>query len=148
MKKIIFLLALVSTSVYSQVLQPNSAIRQQLIAMGAEILPDNTSTTSTHFKLGSESFFIRQDSERIELGRAFRRDKKINTEQEFELYKIINKINIDQGFQFVLFESSVQANIFIYGNYDPRVLARLILSAAKIENIFDANPRIFELVNP
>jgi hypothetical protein len=147
MKKLILLLALFSTSVFSQVLQPNSAERQQLIAMGAEILPDDTSKTSTHFILGSERFFIGKSSERVELGRAFRREKKLDPAQEFELHKLINKINIDQGFQFVLFENSIQANIFIYGNYDPRVLARIILSASKIENIFEANPKIFDLVN-
>lgn len=147
MKKFVFALCLLSTSVFAQKLPANAPERQQLIAMGAEILPDDTSETSTHFKLGSERFFIGKSSERVALGRAFRKEKKLNATQEFELHKLINKINSDQAFQFIIFENSIQANIYIYGNYDPKVLAKLILSAAKIENIFDANPRIFELAN-
>ena len=146
-KKFIILLTFFSTSVFSQILPPNSAERQQLIAMGADILPDDTSKLSTHFKLGSERFFINKSSERIGLGRAFLREKKLNAAEELELLKLINKINIDQAFQLVLFENSIQANIFIYGSYDAKVLAKLIRSASKIENIFDANPRIFELLN-
>jgi hypothetical protein len=147
MNKLIILLTFLSTSVFSQILPPNSAERQQLIAMGADIMPEDTSKTATHFMIGSQRFFISKSSERIDLGRAFRREKKINSAEEFELLKLINKINLDQGFQFVLYENSVQANIYMYGNSDPKVLARLILSASKIENAFDANPRIYDLVN-
>lgn len=147
MKKLALLLALISTSAFSQLLQSNSAERQQLVAMGAEILPDDTSKTSTHFILGGDRFFISKSSEKIRLGRAFRREKKLDSAQEFELHKIINEINRDQGFQFVIFENSIQANVYIYGNYDSRVLARLILAASKIDRIFDANPKIFDLVN-
>ena len=147
MKNLLALLMVLSTSVYSQVLPPNDAIRQQLIAMGAEILPDDTSKTSTHFKLGGDRFFVSRNSERIELGRAFRREKKLDAAQELELHKIVNKINIDQAFQFVIYEGSIQANIYIYGNYEPRIMAMLILGASKIENIFEMNPKIYELVN-
>ncbi len=147
MKKLIVIIMFLSTSVQSQVLEPNSAERQQLIAMGADILADETSKTATHFKLGNERFFISKTSERIAIGRAFKRGKKLDSAQEHELYKIINNINMDQAIQFVLYENSIQANIFYYGNYDPKVMARLILTASKIENIFDANPRIFELAN-
>ena len=147
MKYLFLLLYIFSSTVYSQVLSPNSAERQQLISMGAEILPDDTSKTSTHFRIGSDRFFISKSSERIDLGRAFNREKKLNPTEEFELLKIINKINIEQAFQLILYENSIQANIFIYGKYDPKVLASLIFSASKISNIFDANPRIYELVN-
>ncbi len=147
MKNLIVMLMFLTTLAQSQVLEPNSAERQQLISMGAEILPDDTSKTSTHFRIGSDRFFISKSSERIDLGRAFNREKKLNPTEEFELLKIINKINIEQAFQLILYENSIQANIFIYGKYDPKVLASLIFSASKISNIFDANPRIYELVN-
>lgn len=147
MKKFFIILLLLSTSAIAQVLPADAPERQQLLAMGAEILPDNTSRTSTHFKLGDQRFFLGKSSDRLELGRAFRRGKKLDSAQELELHKLINKINEDQVFQFVIYENSIQANIYIFGNYDPKILARLILSAGKIENIFDANPRIFKLVN-
>jgi hypothetical protein len=147
MKKLILSLCFFSTSVFAQLLPSDAPERQQLLAMGAEILPDNTSKTYTHFKLGGDRFFISKSPERIELGRAFIRTKKLDEAQNFELHKLINKFNVDQSFQFVIFEESIQANIYMYGSYDPRVLARLILGASKIGNIFEANPRIYDLVN-
>ena len=147
MKNLIILLMVFSTSAFAQMLPVDAPERQQLIAMGAEILPDSTSKTSTHFRLGDQRFFLGKGSDRLELGRAFRRSKKLDSVQELELHKLVNKINEDQAFQFVIFENSIQVNIYMFGNYDPKILARLILSAGKIENIFDANPRIFKLVN-
>lgn len=147
MKKLFALLMLFSTSVFAQLLPADAPERQQLIAMGAEIFPDSTSKTSTHFRLGDQRFFLGKGTDRLELGRAFKRSKKLDSVQELELHRIINKINEDQAFQFVIFENSIQANIYIFGKYDPRILATLILSAGKIESIFDANPRIFKLAN-
>ena len=145
MKNVFALLMLFSTLVFAQSLPADAPERQQLIAMGAEILPDSTSKTSTHFRLGDQRFFLRKGTDRLELGRSFSRSKKLDSVQELELHKIINKINEDQAFQFVIFENSIQANIYIFGKYDPKILAALILIAGRIENIFDANPRIFKL---
>lgn len=145
MKNVFALLMLFSTTVFAQLLPADAPERQQLIAMGAEILPDSTSKTATHFRLGDQRFFLRKLTDRLELGRSFTRSKKLDSVQELELHKIINKINEDQAFQFVIFENSIQANIYIFGRHDPKILASLILIAGRIENIFDANPRIFKL---
>jgi hypothetical protein len=147
MKKLFLLLCFLSTSIFSQVLPVNSLERQQLIAMGAEVLPEKKDDTYTIFRLGGDLFFISKIQEKITIGRNFTKEKILNATEELELYKIVNKINVDQPFQFVVFEKSVQANAYIFGNHDPKVFALIVLTLAKFESYFDANPKIFKLVN-
>ncbi len=136
MKKLILSFCLFSTSVFAQVLPANAPEREQLIAMGAEVLADKKDDTYTIFRLGGDLFFISKTQEKI-----------INSTEELELHKIVNKINLAQPFQFVIFEKSLQANAYIFGNHDPKVFALIVLTLAKFEAHFDANPRIFKLVN-
>jgi hypothetical protein len=147
MKKLILLFCLFSTSVFAQVLPANAPERQQLIAMGAEILLEKKGDNFTFFKLGGDLFFVGKNELRTVVGRNFLREKKINSVEELELYRIVNKINVSSAFQFVLFEKSLQANAYIFGSHDPKVFASIILSASKVESEFDANPRIFTLLN-
>lgn len=147
MKKFIISFCLFSTSAFAQLLPANAPERQQLIAMGAEILLEEKGDVYTFFKLGEDSFFISKSQERIVLGRNFTRKTSLTKEEELELYKIINKFNIDQAMQFVLFEKSLQANAYIFGNHDPKVFAKIVLALSKIESVFEANPRIYKLVN-
>lgn len=147
MKKLILSLCLFSTSVFAQVLPADAPERQQLIAMGAEVLEEKKGDNYTFFKLGGDFFFISKTQLRTALGRNFLREKKLNTVEELELYKIVNKLNMENAFQFVVFERSLQANAFIFGSHDPKVLASIILSLTKIESEFEANPRIYKLLN-
>lgn len=147
MKKLILSFCLFSTSVFAQVLPANAPEREQLIAMGAEVLADKKDDTYTIFRLGGDLFFISKTQEKITIGRNFTKEKIINSTEELELHKIVNKINLAQPFQFVIFEKSLQANAYIFGNHDPKVFALIVLTLAKFEAHFDANPRIFKLVN-
>jgi hypothetical protein len=147
MKKLILSLCLFSTSAFAQVLPADAPERQQLIAMGAEILPEKKGDNYTFFKLGGDFFFVSKTQLRTALGRNFLREKMLSPVEELEFYKIVNKLNRENAFQFVVFEKSLQANAFIFGNYDPKVFATIILSASKIESEFEANPRIFKLLN-
>ncbi len=147
MKKIFILLTFLSTSAFSQVLPANAPERQQLIAMGAEILPEKKGDEVTIFKLGGDLFFIGKSSERTLLGRSFTREKSLNQVEELELFKLVNKFNNDYAFQFVVYDDLLQANLYIHGNHDPKVFASLLLATTRISSIFEANPRIFKLVN-
>lgn len=147
MKKILIIFALLSTSVFSQTLPPNAPERQQLIAMGAEFLPESKEDKFTIFKLGGDLFFVTKSAERTAVGRNFIRDKKLNQTEELELYKLVNKMNLDNPIQFVLFDRSLQANIYIYGNHDPKVFARIVFAASKIESVFEMNSKIYSLIN-
>ena len=147
MKKLFLLFACLSYSVFAQTLPINAPERQQLIALGAEFLPESKNDNFTFFKLGSDSFFITQSQERTAVGRSFIRDKKLNQTEELELHKLVNKLNMDNPIQFVLFEKSFQANFYLFGSYDAKVLARIILGASKIESVFEAHPKIFSLMN-
>lgn len=147
MKRLILSLCLFSTSVFAQVLSANAPERQQLIAMGAEILPEEKGDNYTFFELGGDRFFVGKTQLRTVLGRGFSRGKTLNSVEELELYKIVNKLNIASTFQFVIFEKMLQANAYILGSYDPKVFASIILLTSKIETEFEANPRIFKLLN-
>jgi hypothetical protein len=147
MKRLIFSLCLFSTSVFAQVLPANAPERQQLIAMGAEISPEEKGDNYTFFKLGGDFFFVGKTEMRTVLGRGFVRGKTLNSVEELELYKIVNKLNIVSTFQFVIFEKTLQANAYLFGSYDSKVFASIILLTSKIESEFEANPRIFKLLN-
>jgi len=147
MRLLAVFLFLVSTTVFSQSLPPNAPERQQLIAMGAEIFPENKGDGWTFFKLGGDTFFIDKSAERTVIGRNFARSKSLNPTDEFELHKLINKFNMDQVYQFVIFPKSIQAQTYIFGDYDPKVFARVVLAVSKVETVFDLNPSIFKLVN-
>jgi hypothetical protein len=147
MKNLFVLLMFLSTSVFAQVLPANAPERQQLIAMGAEILLEEKGDVSTFFKLGGDSFFINKSQERTAIGRNFSRKTSLNKDEELEIHKLVNKFNREQVIQFVLFERSLQTNAFTFGNYDPKVFARIVLALSKVESVFEANPSIYKLVN-
>jgi hypothetical protein len=143
---LIFIFCL-SSSVLAQTLPSNAPERQQLIAMGAEILQESKDDTYTVFKFGKDPFFIGKSPERIVIGLNYIRVKKLNQAEEFELHKIVNKLNLDNPIQFVLFEKSLQANVYYFGSYDPKVFARMVLGVSKVDLIIDANPKIYSLIN-
>lgn len=147
MKRLLFSLFLFSTSVFAEVLPANAPERQQLIAMGAEISSEEKGDNYTFFKLGGDFFFVGKTEMRTVLGRGFVRGKTLNSVEELELYKIVNKLNIASTFQFVIFEKSLQANAYIFGSYDSKVFASIILLTSKIDSEFEANPRIYKLLN-
>lgn len=147
MKSIFLLFVLLTSSAFAQVLPPDAPERQQLLAMGAEFLPEKKDGKMSIFNLGGDLFIIDKQPERTAVGRNFIRDKKLSEAEELELYKLLNKMNADNPFQFVLYDKSLQANIYIYGNYDAKVFARIVLSASKVESIFEANPKIYSLIN-
>ena len=115
--------------------------------MGAEISPEEKGDNYTFFKLGGDFFFVGKTEMRTVLGRGFVRGKTLNSVEELELYKIVNKLNIVSTFQFVIFEKTLQANAYLFGSYDSKVFASIILLTSKIESEFEANPRIFKLLN-
>lgn len=147
MKTIFFLFACLTSSVFAQVLPLNAPERQQLLAMGAEFLPEKKEDKMSIFNLGGDLFIIDKQAERTAVGRNFIRDKKLNQTEEFELYKLINKFNADNPFQFVLYDKSLQANFYIYSSYDAKVFAKIVYAASKIESVFEANPKIYSLIN-
>ena len=147
MKIFLIFIFYLSSSVCAQPLPSNAPERQQLIAMGAEILQENKDDIFTVFKIGKDPFFIGKTPERIVIGASYIRSKKLNQAEEFELHKIVNKLNLDNPIQFVLFEKSLQANIYYFGSYDPQVFARMVFGITRVDIIIDANSKIYSLMN-
>ena len=147
MKRIFFLVILFSNISFAQPLAPNSPEIRQLIAMGAEILKEEEGATSTVINFGNTSISFNKNSYRLVASRVFTRDRKLNQEKEFELMKLINKLNTDYSFQFVLDDNTVTANLYLFGNHDPKAFAMIVRNLDTIDSVFDANPTIFKLVN-
>lgn len=147
MKLIFLLFFYLSSSAFAQTLSPNAPERQQLTAMGAEFLPEGKDDKFTIFKLDKNLLFVTKSAERTVVGRNFIRDKKLNQTEELELHKLVNKMNLDNPVQFVLFDKSLQANIFIFGNHEPMVFARIVSAASMIDSVFEMNPKIYSLIN-
>lgn len=147
MKKLIFLICFLSTSIFAQKLPANAPERQQLIAMGAEILLEEPSDKYTVALFGKNKIAFEKHSDRLVATRYFTRKKGLNSSEEFELLKLINKFNKEHGYQFSLYDNFIAASMYNYGNHDAKNFAAIVRFLDKVEVVFDENPSIYKLVN-
>jgi len=147
MKHIFFIILLFSNISFAQTLAPNGPEIRQLIAMGAEISKEEEGDESTIVNIGSSTLSFSKNSYRLIASRIFTRERKLAQEQEFELLKLVNKLNNDYSYQFVLRENTLTANLYLFGNHDLKAFAMIVRNLDSISSIFDANPTIYKLVN-
>ena len=147
MKHIFFLVLLFSNISFAQPLAPNSPEIRQLIAMGAEILKEEKGDENTIVNFGNNTISFSRNSYRLVASRIFTRERKLNQEQEFELMKLINKLNTNYSYQFILGDNTITANLYLFGNHDPKAFIMIVRNLDTVSSIFDDNPTIFKLVN-
>jgi len=147
MKKLILSLCLLSTSAFAQMLPVDAPERQQLIAMGAEFLAESPGDKNTVAVFGQNRIAFERHSDRLVATRYFTREKKLNSSEEIELLRLINKFNKDHGYQFTMYDQYITASLYNYGNHDPKGFAAMVRFLDKVEIVFDANPSIYKLVN-
>lgn len=131
----------------AQVLPKDSPERKQLIAMGYELDKENPTDTLTIAKLGTTKIVFYKNDERVAVARYFTRERKLNSTEELELLKIINKWNIDFAIQFSLDDDYVTTTAYIYGDHDSKTFAKVIRYLDRVDNVFSVNPRFLQLVN-
>jgi hypothetical protein len=147
MKKVFLLLCFFSTSVFAQVLPANSPERQQLIAMGAEFSPEKPGDKLTVAVLGQDKIAFEKHPDRLVATVYFTREKKLDSSGELELFRLVNKLNQKYAYQFTLYDGYLTASLYNLGNHDPKGFAAIVRNLLRVESVFDANPRILELLN-
>lgn len=93
--------------------------RKQLIAMGYELQKEDAGDDFTIANAGSGRIVFSQNEDRLAVTRYFTRSRKLNSAQELELLRLINTFNDAYTYQISISEGVLQANIFVYGSYEP-----------------------------
>ncbi len=144
--KLILLLNLFLANIcFGQQLAANSQELKQLEAMGYDLTKFAASGLFTYASVGSTTIVISKTEDRTVVSRWFTMNKKLNQQQELELLRAINKINVNLSYQASLDEKVLSVNLYIYGAHDPKTFAKVIRMIESANVIFDKYPEIAAL---
>ena len=118
----------------------------QLQAMGYEV-NDTENGSMSIASLGTEKIVIDKNSERTAMYRLFTSEMPFGFEKKLEVYEIINKINIDDSYQISISDSYVTVALYQFGEHNPQTFAKLIRQLTRAQILFEANPRLIELLD-
>lgn len=142
------MLSLQATASMAQVLSADSQEKKQLIAMGYELDVEKKDDAWTVARLGSSTTLLFSKSpERLVVLRMFSRERKLNSEQELELFREINRVNNDLPYQVVIDEENIYLSLYDFGEYAPKTFAKIVRVAENGNTIFDSYPKLLELLN-
>ncbi len=131
---------------HSQTLSLESPERKQLIAMGYEIDKDDKDDTWTIARVGSSTLAFTKSKERLAVMRTFVRKSKLTKDEEFNLYKEVNKVNTDLSYQVVIQEDTISFILYGYGDYSPKTFGTIVRLSERVNSVFDAYPLLFSLI--
>lgn len=129
-----------------QTLSEDSPERKQLIAMGYEIDAEDENDGFTVARLGSTSITFTKSNEKLTVMRLFSRKENITSDEKNELYEQVNRINNDLTYQTVILEDSIVFALYDFGDYTPKAFAKMVRLAERVNSVFDAYPRLLELI--
>ena len=130
-----------------QQLAPNSPEIKQLEAMGYDIEKSSTKSGYTVASTGKNKISFTKNDDRMIVTRSFIREKKLNSDQEIELLKIVNQLNIDLAFQVYVDQGSLTMNLYLFGSHDPKTFAKVVRLSELAATIFDTRPELLKLLN-
>lgn len=136
----------ISSLVNAQALPVESLEFKQLQAIGYEIKPSNDKNWSIA-TLDSNKLALQKTSERTVVAAYFTRKSGLNSQQELELLRIVNKLNTEYLYQFALSDTSLACAIYIYGPHDTKSFSKIIRYMEDLDGILDKYPEIFKLLN-
>ncbi len=148
MKKYILLIFILfgASQSFSQVLPVDSLERKQLIAMGYDIGKEDATSVLTVANNGMNKVAVTRDKDRLAVARYYTR-KKLNEKDEFELMKIINRINNEVTYQLSLSETYLTVALYDFGPYDPKTFLKIVRMIEKADAMFDSNEGLLKLLN-
>jgi hypothetical protein len=132
--------------VHGQTLSLESPERKQLIAMGYEIDKEDKDDVWTIARLGSSTIAFTKSKERLAIMRTFKRKSKLTKDEEVNLYKEINRVNVDLSYQVIVHEDSISFLLYDHGDYNPKTFGKIVRMSEMVNSIFDAYPRLFSLI--
>ena len=131
---------------HSQVLSLDSSEYKQLTAMGYEIDKNDKDDIWTIARLGSSTLALTKSKERLAVMRTFTRKSKLSKDEEFNLYKEVNKVNIDLSYQVVIQEDTISFLLYGYGDYSPKTFGTIVRLSERVNSVFDTYPALFNLI--
>ena len=141
----LFLLCRAFTNVVqAQPLPKDSPELKQLIAMGYEIMKEERGAKLTIADNGNSKVIITKNAERTAIFRSFTREKKLDSAQELELYKIINQINTDLAYQVSITDTSISFCLYDYGAYNPKTFSKIIRLIEQVDSMWDKYPALYK----
>ena len=143
----LFFLIGFSNLAFSQNLSKESAEVKQLIAMGYEIYKHEIGDTEIFADNGSSSLVISKNSERLYVYRTFTRKRKLDSTQEFELYKLINDINTEYSYQTTIGKDSITFILYDFGAYNPKTFSKIIRLIEQVDSVWLKFPFLLKLIN-
>lgn len=143
---LIFLMVF-SNTVFSQTLPKDSPEIKQLIAMGYEIDKEEPNDTETIADNGVSTIALSKNSERMYVSRTFKRDRKLDSKQEFELYKLLNDINTEYTYQTTLSKDSISFVLYDFGSYNPKTFSKIVRVIEGVDSVWVKFPSLLKLIN-
>lgn len=121
--------------------------KKQLSAMGYEIKDvDSTNGSFFYATLGDVAIVVDKKEDRTAIWRTFKR-KSISSEEELELYRIINALQTDLSFQITLGKETLNVILYNYADYNPKLFGTLIRMIERADILFTAKPELLKLMN-
>ena len=96
---------------------------------------------------GANKIVLTRDKDRLAIWRVFTRKKGLTSLQEYDLLKIINKVNTDLTYQVQINETTMSIILYDFGSYDPKTFAKLVRMIEKADTIYDSYPDLLKLLN-
>ena len=135
------------TNAQAQALSKDSLEHKQLSAMGYDFPKDLESSGFTVASNGTNKIVLTRDKDRLAIWRVFTRKKGLTSLQEYDLLKIINKVNTDLTYQVQISETTMSMVLYDFGSYDPKTFAKLVRMIEKADTIYDSYPDLLKLLN-
>ena len=135
------------TNTQAQALPKDSLELKQLTAMGYDFPKDLESSGFTVASNGTNKIVFSRDRDRLAIWRVFTRKKGLTQSQEYDLLKIINKVNTDLTYQVQISETTMSMILCDFGSYDPKTFAKLVRMIEKADTIYDTYPDLLKLIN-
>jgi len=116
---------------------------KQLVAIGYDLdSTDKDNNAISTFTNGVNKLLSDKNEGRLAIWRSFSR-KKLDITNEFQLLKLVNKLNTDTTYQVSIDETSINYVMYVFGPYNSRAVSKVI---RMIENI-EFEPELLKLLS-
>ena len=132
---------------WAEQLAPNSPELQQLQAMGYEAEKPDAGDAYSVVSNGSIKITLSKNEDEVTVLRFFTRKTGLSAGQEFDLLKIVNKMNVDLPYQVYLTDGYIAFALYAHGPYQRRTLASIVRLSEKAGDHFASYPGLLELLN-
>ena len=130
---------------YSEPLAENSPELKQLMAMGYDIVKPEKDDFATTVSIGSAKILVSKNGDETSVFRSFSRRKGLSKNQEHELLKTANQVNVDTVYQLSLGDTYLAVSIYLFGPHETKSFAKALRLLEQAATIYQTYPKLLEL---